>query len=65
MKKLIFKLFGIIEISDTFKPKTERTEKQIYYDALLKLQNKIVYSGALKVKHLENGMVKTSLKLWK
>lgn len=57
MKKLIRKLFGIIEINDNFVPKEGRTERQIYNDAVMRISNELVASGVVKIERLECGRV--------
>lgn len=53
MKKLIRKLFGIIEINDNFVPKEGRNERQIYNDAVMRISNELVASGVVKIERLE------------
>ena len=52
-----------ITVSDSFKPKKDRTERQIQCDAVMQLQNEIVNSGALKIKEMPNGDLSVKLKI--
>ena len=45
----------LVTVYDNFTPNKNRTEMQLAGDAVLKLQNEIVESGALKIEEMKNG----------
>ena len=50
-------------ISDTYTPKSGRTPQEQKRDAVLRLQNELVKSGAVKRKSMPDGKVKVSLRV--